>query len=222
MSREKISLSEVQERINSSLEVQDLARHCLLRLNEDNLKPGSIAEIYMTQLFNIDVLFLKGSVLVMDAHYIIDEKWKEEYIDHSYYFTRFYSIEPDGSALSKKLSEPKYDRITKIHYFCYHFAHRWYLSKEVIYNAYMLTTFYKNLGKKLIFHICKYQYQRIKDFLNDPKLIEADPEIMNIYRSINISIDEGSVFRKGNEYYLFSSNNVLYRGDFMNINDIKK
>ena len=59
--------------LNKEDEVEQLAKHCLLK--PANLKPGSSTTVYMNQIFNIDVLFLKDSVLVMNKHWkIIDSE----------------------------------------------------------------------------------------------------------------------------------------------------
>ena len=199
--------------LNEKYEVKQLAKHCLLK--PANLKPGSFTNIYMDQIFNIDRLFLKDSVLVMNKHWkIIDgEKRHTAELDLSYHFE--FKILDFQLNLHRILLSESADRITKIHYFLYHIRCSDKFSLEdfvdIIYQAEEVSKYYKEHGKKLILHICKYQYQCIKDH------IEKNPKFKKIWESLHISIDEGVVFVKGSMYYYFTTGNVLYHGELYNV-----
>jgi len=212
-----LSIPKSIQLLNKKDEVKQLAKHCLLK--PTNLKPGSFTNVHMDQIFNVDKLFLKDSVLVMNRHWEID---KGEYgykalTVNSRYFD-FYGIEPSNE-LNKLLLSESADRIIKIHYFLYHgeisytFNHPEFA--KIIYKAKELSDYYKKYGKKLIIHICKYQYRCIKDY------IESHPEFKDIWESIHISIDEGVVFVKGSTYYYFTTGNVLYRGELYNVRNME-
>lgn len=204
------------ELLNEEDKVKQLAKRCLLQ--PANLKPGSFTNVYMDQIFNLDRLFLKDSVLVMNRHWRIikGEKRYTAEIDFTHYYEfKILDIRLD---LYRVLLSDSADRITKIHYFLYHIICSDKFSIEdfvdTIYQAEEVSKYYQRLGKKLILHICKYQYQCIKDYINE------NPKFEKVWNSLHISIDEGAVFVKGSMYYYFTTDNVLYRGELYNIKDL--
>lgn len=216
MRNHRLAIPKDIQLLNKEDEVEQLAKHCLLKLA--NLKPGSFTTVYMDQLFNIDRLFLKDSVLVMNKHWkIIDSEKRrtaEPVLTYPYEFT----ILDNQLSLYRLLSSDSADRITKIHYFLYHIrcSDKFGIEDfaDTIYQAEEVSKYYKKHGKKLILHICKYQYQCIKDYINE------NPKFKKIWESLHISIDEGVVFVKASIYYYFTTGNVLYSGELYNIRNM--
>ena len=203
--------------LNKKYEVKQLAKHYLLK--PANLKPGSFTNVYMDQIFNLDILFLKDSVLVMNEHWKIIDGEKRHTVGLDLSYLSEFKILDIQLNLHRILLSESADRITKIHYFLYHIRCSDKFSLEdfvdIIYQAEEVSKYYKEHGKKLILHICKYQYRCIKDY------IEKNPKFKKIWESLHISIDEGVVFVKGSMYYYFTTGNVLYSGELYNVRNME-
>jgi hypothetical protein len=202
--------------LNKKYEVKQLAKHYLLK--PANLKPGSFTNVYMDQIFNLDILFLKDSVLVMNEYWKIIDGEKRHTVGLDLSYLSEFKILDIQLNLHRILLSESADRITKIHYFLYHIRCSDKFSLEdfvdIIYQAEEVSKYYKEHGKKLILYICKYQYQCIKDY------IEKNPKFKKIWESLHISIDEGVVFVKGSMYYYFTTGNVLYSGELYNVRNM--
>lgn len=202
--------------LNKKYEVKQLAKHYLLK--PANLKSGSFTNVYMDQIFNLDILFLKDSVLVMNEYWKIIDGEKRHTVGLDLSYLSEFKILDIQLNLHRILLSESADRITKIHYFLYHIRCSDKFSLEdfvdIIYQAEEVSKYYKEHGKKLILYICKYQYQCIKDY------IEKNPKFKKIWESLHISIDEGVVFVKGSMYYYFTTGNVLYSGELYNVRNM--
>ena len=131
--------------LNKKYEVKQLAKHYLLK--PANLKPGSFTNVYMDQIFNLDILFLKDSVLVMNEYWKIIDGEKRHTVGLDLSYLSEFKILDIQLNLHRILLSESADRITKIHYFLYHIRCSDKFSLEdfvdIIYQAEEVSKYYK-------------------------------------------------------------------------------